>query len=167
MSGATLAHTGLGYATGHFTVSPSAVQFTVTDDGAGLAPFYDWLVTAGWDADRSSISADNDSDGTPALLEFALGCDPAQSDSPAISTAVTTDAGLSYLSIRYKRRRDLGRAVLSVEASTSGLDFAAPSSAVQVSATDLGDGFDEIVARSPMPLSSAPRQFLRIRAALP
>ena len=167
LSSATLAHTGLGYATGQFTLSPNALQFTVTDDGVGLAPFYDWLVAGGLAADRASVSTDNDGDGTPALLEFALGSDPSRSDAPPVSTSLTTEAGQSYLSIRYTRRRDLGRVVLSVEASASGPDFASPVSAVQVSSTDLGDGFDEIIARSPTPLSSAPRQFLRVRATLP
>jgi hypothetical protein len=51
--------------------------------------------------------------------------------------------------------------------STSGLDFASPSSAVQVSSTDLGGGFDEVVARSATPLSAAPAQFIRVRATLP
>ena len=168
LSGATLAHTGLGYATGQFTVTNDAVRFTITDDGAGLAPFYDWLLARGLPASRASVTADPDGDGIPALLEFVLGGDSALPDTPALAVLTVTDAGQAYPAVRYKRRRDLGRAVLAVEVSAADPGFStAPASGRILATVDLGDGFDEVTARSETPLSVAPRQFLRLRATLP
>ena len=75
--------------------------------------------------------------------------------------------GAPYPAIRYTRRRDLGRVVLAAEVAPANVDFSAPGAARQISATDLGDGFDEVIVRSDTPLSVAPRQFLRLRATLP
>ncbi len=167
LSGATLVYTGLGYATGNFTVGANSLQFTVTDDGAGLAPFYDWLGARGLPAARSSVSADPDADGTPALLEFVLGGDPASPEVAAVAMTTVVEAGETYPAIRYKRRRDLGRVLVAVEVAAPEPSFASPAAGRQVSATDLGDGFDEVLARSETPLSTASRQFIRLRATLP
>jgi hypothetical protein len=47
------------------------------------------------------------------------------------------------------------------------LKFTTVVEAVEVSATPRGDGTEDVVARSPVPLGQATRQFLRVQATLP
>jgi rhamnogalacturonan endolyase len=164
---AKLAYTGLGHATGHFVVAPDSVQFVLDDDGVGLAAFYDWLGSVGLPVSRASVAADPDADGFPALLEFALGGTPLFPDTPAIFAETAFADGSVYPSIRYKRRRALGRVVLAVETASTLPGLSAPAAAVELSVTPLDANFDEIRARSHNPLSSVPHQFLRLRASLP
>ena len=168
LSGAALGHSGLGYATGQFTVTANAVQFTLLDDGAGLAPLYDWLAARGLPVDRASVTSDTDADGLPALLEFVLGGDPSLAANAPAPTALTViDGGQTYPAIRYARRRELGRITTKVETSSGDPSFASPAAGGEVSAANRGDGFDDVVTRAATPLSVAPSQFLRVRATLP
>lgn len=164
---AQLAYTGLGYATGHFVVTTNSVQFVLDDNGVGLAPFYDWLGSFGLPVARASITADPDTDGTPALLEFALGGTPTLPDAPAIFAETAFADGAAYPSIRYKRRRTLGRVILAVETAADLASFSSPFGVIELSVTPLDATFDEVRTRSLASLAEAPRQFLRLRASLP
>lgn len=158
--------TGLGYAKGQFTLTGTSLQFTVTDDGTALAPLYDWLVARGFAADTASALADPDGDGTPSLLEFVLGTEPGAAGPSPVAVLTVTVENEVYPAIRYPRRQ--ARGGVTVEAQVAGFpDFAASSAAVEVSATPLGNGLEEVVARSAVSLDVSPLQFLRVRATLP
>ncbi len=136
-----------------------------------MAPFFDWLTENGLPVSAAQADADLDGDGVPNLLEFVLGTAPdASGAAPVIATTVSTggdgDEEEFYPAIRYTRRQDRGGGVVAVEIAES-LDFAALVPAQETTVVPLGDGLEEVTARSTIPLDAAPRQFLRIRATLP
>lgn len=157
---------GLGYAQGNFSIVGGSLLFTVTDDAEAATPFFDWLGSRGLPVARGSANADPDGDGVPALLEYVFG-----GSSPLVGTGraeVVLADGQHYAAIRYTRRRDRGGVEVAVEVSTAtDLSYAAAASGVEVEVVNRGDGFDEVLTRSPTPLTLAPVQTLRIRATLP
>lgn len=63
--------TGLGYASGHFTLTPNSLLFTLDDDGSAKSPFYGWLVANNLPPSDSEATNDAEHDGVVNLLEFA------------------------------------------------------------------------------------------------
>lgn len=165
-SSSDFSFTGLGHAKGVFTLNANSLQFTVTDDGVALAPLLDWMEARGLAATAADALLDPDADGVATLLEFVLGTAPGALDRPAISAATVEVDGALFPTIRYPRRQNRGGIGVAVQVADS-LEFASPLNGLEVSAVARGDGFDDVVARSPLPIEEAPRQFLRVVATLP
>jgi hypothetical protein len=159
---ADLSYSGLSGNAGHFIVTPTGIQFVVTTGGTPSA-YNDWADAYHLPLDQRAPTGDFDGDGLKNLLEFALALDPTQPGNSGLSTETVSVGGVDYPAIRYVRRTDLSGVVLDVKVSTT-LGFASDLGAVLVSATDKGDGTTEVIARSTVPLSSQPTQFLRVEA---
>ena len=163
---ANLAYTGLGHAKGRFTVGPNSVQFTLDDDGVALTPFYDWLIGRGLAADPASAPDDPDADGVATLLEFVFGLDPVSPDvMPLLATTIVAGEE-TYPAVSYRRRRARGGVTVAVEVARDAA-FASLVASVDVEAPPELEGFDRMLVRSALPLSSAASQFFRVRATLP
>jgi len=158
--------TGLGYAKGVFSVSANAVHFTLTSDGSGALAYQAWADAHGLPANAAGPADDADGDGVPNLLEFALAQNPLAFGGVKPVMVTHDEAGELYPAMRFVRRIDRGDVTVDVHVST-GLDFADSLGAIEVSATDRGDGTELVVVRSAVPLSAEPRQFLRVEASLP
>ncbi len=162
-----LSYSGLGFAKGTFAVGGGSVTFTITDTGANAAPLATWLSANGIEAVPASILLDTDGDGMVNLAEFALGGDPLSSVSMSAATpAVANVSGADYPVVTFNRRVSRGGVSTAVEVSES-VHFTTFSSGVEVAATSLGNGFEAVVARSPVSITSLPTQFLRVRVTLP
>ena len=163
---ANLAYTGLGYGKGHFSVGASTVQFTLDNDGVALAPFYDWLTGRGLVVAATTATGDPDADGIATLLEFVFGRDPLQPDvAQILATTIVANEEI-YPAVSYRRRQSRGGVIVAVEAARDPA-FSAPLALVDVSAPGEPDGFDRVLVRSGLPVSSEARQFFRVRASLP
>jgi len=113
----------------------------------------------------SGDAADPDADGVPNLVEFALGRDPKIPEGPASHANTTTEIGLShYLSLSFTRRVDLGLVTLTPQASSNLTSWDSEPAPVLHSNTDNGDGTQTVIYRDTVPVESAARRFLRIRA---
>jgi hypothetical protein len=148
-----------------FLVGATSLQFLIT--GAGpTAAYTDWAYRAGLPADQQGAAQDPDNDGLANVLEFVLSRDPLHTNVSGITATTVVADGQAYPAVRFARRTDLGGVTTQVLAS-SGLTFSSLLAVEQVSATLLGDGTEEVVIRSTVPLSQRPNQFLRLGATLP
>ena len=163
---ANLAYTGLGHAKGRFTVGPNNVQFTLDDDGIALTPFYDWLIGRGLAADTASAPDDPDADGVATLLEFVFGLDPVAPDMMPLFATTIVAGEETYPAVSYRRRRARGGVTVAVEVARDPA-FASLVAPVDMEAPPELEGFDRVLVRSALPLSSAASQFFRVRATLP
>jgi hypothetical protein len=150
---------------GVFLVGPTSLQFLITGAGSSAA-YTDWAYRAGLPADQQGAAQDPDNDGLTNLLEFVLDRDPLRTNVSGIVPSTVVAGGESYPAVTFVRRVDLGGVTTEVLAS-SGLTFSSPLAVEQVSATPLGDGTEEVVVRSAVPLSQTPNQFFRLAATLP
>jgi hypothetical protein len=145
-------------------VGPSALQFLVT--GAGPTAAYTHWAFVNLPEGRRGPSDDPDGDGEPNLLEFALGLDALQAGSDGSRATTVEEGGVTYPAIAFVRREDLGGVTVEVQVSAH-LDFTSSLGWVEVSAESRGDGTEDVVVRSAVPLSQEPRQFFRLAATLP
>lgn len=114
----------------------------------------------------SGDSADPETDGLSNLLEYALGAEPKTSDGIAHTPSVGIDAGL--LTLTYTRTTAITDATYAVEWSSDLQSWSTGSSVTEtLSSTDNGNGTTTVVARALAPLSTTPRQFLRLRVTRP
>ena len=128
--------------------------------------FDTWAQTNGLGA-GASMSADPDKDGLNNLMEYALASNPlvdSRSDLPTGETKLIEVDGTtaSYLTITFRRQLAASDLTYTVELS-GNLAAWDPDTAVQVSSSDHGDGTASEVWRAPMPLTTDPRQFVRLR----
>lgn len=135
-------------------------------DGDGLSDAFELAFTL--PSSRTSLDpeADADGDGRPNLLEFALGSNPESADGNRSPQASLVDLeGTPYLSLRYRRNRWAAQFLdIGVERSI-GLDAADPWATGETSVesvTPVGSGVDEVTERSLSPVSSQPKEFLRL-----
>jgi rhamnogalacturonan endolyase len=159
-----LTASGLAGFRGVFVVAPTSLQFLVTGVGE-TAAYTDWAYH-NLPPDQRGAADDPDGDGLANLLEFELGLDAAGAGGDRIRATTVEAAGQTYPAIVYTRRVDSGGAIVAVRVAGAP-DFTALLDSVEVSATPQGDGTDEVVARSVVPLSTRPRQFFRLAATLP
>ena len=159
-----LTASGLAGFRGVFVVGPTSLQFLVTGVGE-TAAYTDWAYH-NLPPDQRGAADDPDGDGLANLLEFELGLDAAGAGGDGIRATTVEAAGQTYPAVVYTRRVDSGGAAVDVRVAGAP-DFAALLDSVEVSATPRGDGTDEVVVRSVVPLSTRPRQFLRLAATLP
>ena len=159
-----LTASGLAGFRGVFVVGPTSLQFLVTGVGE-TAAYTDWAYH-NLPPDQRGAADDPDGDGLANLLEFELGLDAAGAGGDGIRATTVEAAGQTYPAVVYTRRMDSGGAVVAVRVAGAP-DFAALLDSVEVSAAPQGDGTDEVVVRSVVPLSTRPRQFFRLAATLP
>jgi hypothetical protein len=100
------------------------------------------------------------------LLEFVTGSDPLRTNVPRISATMVTVDGEVFPAVTFARRQELGGATTELRLS-AGLDGSTPLTTLEVSAVANGDGTDQVIARSAVPLSHQPRQFFRLAATFP
>jgi autotransporter-associated beta strand protein len=159
-----LTASGLAGFRGVFVVGPTALQFLVTGVGE-TAAYTDWAYR-NLPPDRRLATDDPDGDGLANLIEFALGLDAIGAGGDGVR-ATTVDAdGQTYPAILFTRAADIGGAGVDVRAA-AGPDFLTPLDWVEVSSAPRGDGTEEVLVRSVVPLSTRPRQFFRLAVTLP
>jgi rhamnogalacturonan endolyase len=150
---------------GVFLVGPTNLQFLIT--GAGpTAEFTNWAYLAGLPAGQDGAADDPDNDGMTNLLEFVLGCDPLRSSVLDLVATTVVVNGQSYPAISFVRRIGLGGVTSEVLVSGE-LSFSSLLGSVEVSASARGDGMEDVIVRSLVPLRRKPRQFFRLAATLP
>lgn len=159
-------YTGLGDTTGYFTLTANSLLFTLDERGAARAPFLDWLAVNGITRSMTEASGDPDGDGSQNLMEFVLGTRPDTAGSAGVVALTVDSAGIFYPAIRFTRRVDRGGVVVTVEADET-LTYTSSTAGIEVSAVSLGNGIEQVTARSTFPISERPRQFLRVHATLP
>lgn len=116
-----------------------------------------------------ALTADPDEDGMNNFSEFAFGRMPRTADQPgALSTGGrVTDSGSDYLCVTFRRARNALDVTYFVEANS---DLTNPAGwthvGVLVSATDNGNGTEEVCFRDNTPIGATPR-YMRVRAVKP
>lgn len=117
----------------------------------------------------SALTADPDGDGMNNFTEFAFGRAPKTADQPG-ALAVggkTTDSGSDYLCVNFRRAKNSIDITYHIEATS---DLANPASwaavGVLVTATDNGNGTEQVCYRDTTPMGSTPR-YMRVRAVKP
>ncbi|MBC8041477.1 MAG: hypothetical protein H7Y06_13105 [Opitutaceae bacterium] len=114
------------------------------------------------DSAISGDSADPDADGISNLLEYALGTEP---KSPDTSTRLPTPAiDNDRLTLTYTRPTTNTDLTYTLEWSDNLSTWhTGPEFTELISSTDNGNGTITVFTRALAPLSTAPRQFLRLR----
>jgi len=113
--------------------------------------------------------ADPDGDGFSNLIEFSMNLDPKASDRHrglCVYQEVEI-SGQTYPAITIRRRIGYPGMTSIVEASLNLSSWNHPVPVETDDGTDNGDGTETIQFRSPLPLSSQNRQWLRLRVTAP
>jgi hypothetical protein len=150
---------------GLFVVGPAELQFLVTGFGPA-AEYTHWSYTSGLPEGAREATDDPDLDGIVNLLEFLTASDPLRANPQALAVTTVEEDGRVYPAVRFTRRVNLGGVTAGVLASAM-LDFSSSLGTVEVSASGQGDGTEEVVVRSRVPLTAKHRQFFRLTATLP
>jgi hypothetical protein len=156
---------GLAGYLGVFLVGPGELRFLVTGAGA-TAEYTHWAYVNSLPAGQQGAADDPDGDSVTNLMEFVFGTNPLQGGPEALTATAVEVAGVQYPAVVYTRRPALGGVTASVLASAS-LDFGSLLAVAEVSVTPRGDGLDDVLVRSSVPLAQQPRQFFRVEATLP
>jgi len=159
-----LTASGLAGFRGVFVVGPTALQFVVTGVGE-TAAYTDWAYR-NLPADQRGAGADPDGDGLTNLAEFLLGLDATAAGGDGLRATTVEAGGQTYPAVAYTRRSDTGGVTVSVRVGR-GPDFASLLEGVEASSAPRGDGVDDVVFRSALPLSQQARQFFRLAVTLP
>src|SRR6185436_6096488 len=159
-----LTASGLAGFRGVFVVGPTALQFLVTGVGE-TAAYTDWAYH-NLPADQRGAGADPDGDGLTNLAEFLLGLDAAAAGGDGLRATTVDAGGQTYPAVAYTRRSDTGGVTVTVRVGR-GPDFASLLEGVEASSAPRGDGVDDVVFRSTVPLSQQARQFFRLAVTLP
>ena len=115
------------------------------------------------------LTGDDDGDGMNNFTEFAFGRLPRVADNPGALTVGGTvnDAGTNYLCVTFRRAKNALDVTYTIEANSDLTNAASWANVgVLVSATDLGNGTEEVCFRDTSPMDTTPR-FLRVRAVKP
>ena len=116
--------------------------------------------------DALSTTGDDDGDGIPNALEYALALHPLVRNNNALpAPQLITDAGQPYLALTFRHRLGADLALV-VETSDTLAAWDGPPSVVLVSSTDHGDGTFTATWRCATPSNGAAKQFLHIRATV-
>ncbi len=147
----------------------SASRLVGGTPGSGDETTFDtWAIANGLGA-GASLTDDPENDGLNHLLEYALGSDPlAEStrDLPVPGQQRLTVGGASDTYLTLSFRRQIGAADLSYSIEVSNdLGQWQSDTAVLVSSEGNGDGTTTETWRSPLPNSSLPEQFMRLKVA--
>lgn len=116
-----------------------------------------------------ALTADPDGDGMNNFTEFAFGRLPRAADQPGALTTggSVTDSGSDYLCVTFRRAKNALDVTYYVESNS---DLTNPAGwtnvGVLVSATDNGNGTEEVCFRDTTPIGTVPR-YMRVRAVKP
>ncbi len=123
--------------------------------------FASWI--SGYDVGPETAPDDDpDRDGSPNLLEFALGGHP---DDPGQNPALIVAAAPGELTLTYTRRADLAGVQVAVLTSTALAADSWSSAGVTEEVLSTADGFETV--RATVSLDGATRRFLLVRATAP
>ncbi len=115
------------------------------------------------------LNGDDDGDGMNNFTEFAFGRLPRVADNPGALTVGGTvnDAGTNYLCVTFRRAKNALDVTYTIEANSDLTNAAGWANVgVLVSATDLGNGTEEVCFRDTTPMGTTPR-YIRVRAVKP
>ena len=115
--------------------------------------------------DTLAASGDDDGDGIPNALEYALSLNPLARNTNALPAGqLITDGGQTYLAISFRQRPAADLATIVETSETLGVWGTTPS-VVLVGSIDNGDGTLTQTWRAASPYSAG-KQFLRIKATV-
>jgi hypothetical protein len=141
-------------------------------DGEPSRVFEGWRWDYFTQAEMTSIGgifADPDGDGLNNFAEFVFGCRPKISDRPPeLATAGRMNVGgADYLTISFRRARNALDINYIIETNA---DLSNPagwvSAGVLVSASNQGNGTEDVIYRDSVPVGASPR-YIRVRAVKP
>jgi uncharacterized delta-60 repeat protein len=146
---------GLRSRTAFLTVNPPPAETFAT-----------WQALATLPVGQRGPNDDPDGDGLGNLLEFALSLPPGTPGGNPITPGTDSVSGTAYPTITFTRRKVLPDVTFQIQA-TADLTFSDGIGSVLVSVIDNGDGTETVLARSTVPLSARPRQYLRVKVESP
>ncbi|MET0262244.1 MAG: MBG domain-containing protein, partial [Rariglobus sp.] len=172
MNAATGVLSGTPLHSGVYLVNASVTNELATVSGTitiTVAPptWTSWLAGHFIPSERSDLlisgpAADPDGDGVPNLMEYYQDRNPKANEGAAAEVA--TEAG--HLVFTYERRRGLAAGVFSVQVSTSLTMWSSGSGHTETVAVQPLDARIELVRERVLaPLSSSPKQFVRLRVS--
>jgi hypothetical protein len=118
----------------------------------------------------AALTQDPDGDGKNNFKEYAFGGNPNVSDPvPPLAEPIIVDVGgTNYLAVRFNRRHKALDVTYTVDASGDVAGGSWTPVDLQVgTATDLGNGVEQVVYRDSVPHSGNAQRFLRVRAVKP
>jgi uncharacterized delta-60 repeat protein len=156
------------WAVGDFTQynGASVYRMVALNGEAPVNPnsFDGWRVIQPFPTGLDGAAHDPDNDGTPNIVEYALGGNPlanAPLNFPASTTVV--DVSTNYPALNIVRRKNMTGAAIQVDAAYD-LGFTQPVGTTLMPAIiDLGNGTEQIVIRANIPQSGATVIFFRTR----
>jgi hypothetical protein len=148
-----------------FLVGPTSLQILVTGVGPS-ASYTHWAYLNGLPAGQQEPEQDPDGDGLANLFEFVTASDPLQTNVSRVQATTVIVDDVTYPAAAFVRRQDLGGVNTDVWAATD-VGFASLLGTEEVSVTPRGDGTDDVVVRSVVPLTEPSSQFFRLAADLP
>ncbi|MFO1476996.1 MAG: hypothetical protein U1F98_10140 [Verrucomicrobiota bacterium] len=154
-----------GYAGQYAGHKTSLRGFKLTVDTAALAPFARWKAGFGI-ADDAAASSDDDHDGLPLLLEYALSLDPTKPDAAGLPAGAVENG---FLTLSYNQSRAATDIVCLAEVagSPAGSWSSAAADVDQAWSVAEEGGTETIVARDRTPVSAAIRRFMRLKVSGP
>ncbi|MBE2216115.1 MAG: autotransporter-associated beta strand repeat-containing protein [Opitutaceae bacterium] len=150
---------------GVLQLEAAALKFHVTGVGP-TAEYTHWAYLEDLPPGLDGPDDNPAGDGVPNLLKFVLALDPLAAVPQGIAPTTVQEGGASYPAIVYTRRKALGGVTVQVLVAPD-LGFSTDLGAVEVLATDLGDGTELVTVRSAVTTEQAPQQFFRLAATLP
>lgn len=142
-----------------------SVSVLTVDENALLTPYQAWTTQFGLSGLDADAAEDPDHDGLTNLLEFVHETNPLVSDASSAVAGTMDVAGENYPTLTFPRARALGQVSVMLHASSTSA-FVDTLGATDVSVSPRDDLSDTVVARSLIPLSVEPSQFLRVEAEL-
>ncbi|MGV3531248.1 MAG: InlB B-repeat-containing protein, partial [Chthoniobacteraceae bacterium] len=136
--------------------------------------YADWQHAAfqgapGGNGGDSAPDADPDRDGITNRMEYQFGSDPLGADAGgAVQSSIEVEDGEHFLTLTYTRRRDAADTTARVEVSTDletwlyNEDGTGKTYTVETSASDNGDGTEEVVVRVLNGTELGARTFVRV-----
>ena len=110
--------------------------------------------------------ADPDGDGLSNLAEYAFGRNPRVADNGALAEAmIANEAGVRYPAVVFVRPHLALDLAYGVETAPTLNGPWAADAVIHGTAADLGNGYERVTFRSPLPLPAAASRFLRVRVS--
>ena len=137
-----------------------------TDDPAiSTSTYAGWKAFHGLSGTSANDDADDDGDGIPLLIEYALGGDPAVASRSILPIRqFSDDAGNTYLELVVTRPTGLTDINYTVQTDTTLTSWPVDSAGVILfSTTDHGNDTETLVYRRAAAVSSSARAFIRLK----
>ncbi|MCC5805208.1 MAG: RICIN domain-containing protein [Opitutales bacterium] len=144
----------------NFVLNGGSVWLESTAD---TSTFAGWIDATGLPPGLRAPHISPTGDGVANVFKFIVGLDPLTPSTSPFQHVQHSAGNEQYLALAFPRRQNTGDITLTVQTATD-LAFATNLGSVEVSATPRGDGTDDVLVRSAVPLSEAPRQFIRVVA---